>query len=376
MIKNRTLLIITVLIINIGFNYFLAFTVGDNYFNINTWSRWDSGHYLHIAEKGYFIDDQREQGGIVEGNAAWFPSYSWLIKGIANTLQKTSANDYKIIGSYVPKFFLILCLILIAAITQLNTYNFRAILILSISTFWFGGIFYHANYPISFLMFWILLAIYCYRKQMTLIVITCCFLASLCYSTGFLLGCALALTSTINNKNRTLLSILKDGLKYVLPSFAGVIFVFYFQFLQTNHYNAFFMVQSNYGNGGIRFFIAEWIQLSAQITKRIQTHHYKLIYYIQSAVVALLYCSYSYYAFKNKLFKNTDTTLFYVIVSVFLIFPWTIGGNLSMYRVESLILPSVFLVQNLNWKYLLSLLLILITIATMMTPLFFQNRLM
>ncbi|HEY1416701.1 MAG TPA: hypothetical protein VGF41_02315, partial [Myxococcaceae bacterium] len=48
-----------------------------------TWRRWDSGHYLDIAARGWELFSCAWLGGRPQdacGNSAWFPLYPWLLR--------------------------------------------------------------------------------------------------------------------------------------------------------------------------------------------------------------------------------------------------------------------------------------------------------
>ena len=53
------------------------------------------------------------------------------------------------------------------------------------------------------------------------------------------------------------------------------------------------------------------------------------------------------------------------------LFPWIVGGDVSMYRSESLLLPFVFLLKDLKTPWMISLLAVLLSVGCMMSYLFF-----
>lgn len=372
---NRVVLIVIVLAVNVVFNIICATRADQSYFDSSTWSRWDSFHYESIARSGYSIADTLNSDGHLIGNAAWFPAYSWAQSLFINS--SSTQGEYFIVGSILPKLFFIGILILVATLLGFNQVNIRAILVMLLTCFWAGAIFYHANYPISMLVFWILLAIYCFKTELYYGLMVCCFLAAITYSTGFLLGCAIALAFAISEKKWDIKRFVILGLQYVLPSLLGVLLVIYVQKTQTGHWDAFFQVQANYGNGGFNFFLFKWGEQMSNITKSIQRGNHKWIYYIQTVVVVIGYMYFVVKSYKHKWLNTPIDTLVFVIVTTYLIFPWTIGGNLSMYRVESILVPAVFLIDKyihpkIQWGYLV----VLIVISFQINYLFFTNRLM
>src|SRR3954468_9910273 len=52
-------------------------------FSSPTWSRWDSGLYVDIAEHGYTLFRCAPPNGADWcGNAGWFPAYPWLLRAL------------------------------------------------------------------------------------------------------------------------------------------------------------------------------------------------------------------------------------------------------------------------------------------------------
>ncbi len=47
-----------------------------------TWTRWDSGFYLEIADGGYHLFRCPYRPGAWCGNSGWFPGYSWILAGL------------------------------------------------------------------------------------------------------------------------------------------------------------------------------------------------------------------------------------------------------------------------------------------------------
>ncbi len=109
--------------------------------------------------------------------------------------------------------------------------------------------------------------------------------------------------------------------------------------------------------------------------RKISFNHFTLndIIIIQSILVILGYILISFSFFLKKLYRSELYLFSYLFITLFLIFPWVVGGNLSMYRAESILMPCVFLFKDLKTPWIITLLAIMVSIGGIMSYLFFTS---
>jgi len=350
----------------------IIWLLGFSYFDPNTWVRWDSGIYLFIAEHGYVMMPCEEGHGfplkdaVNCGNAAWFPGYAYLAKGLSFLFPSIASA-----ANFLAKAFYLLTLFLFCRIAKLNEFNKENILNLSIAACCFGFIYYMAAFPISCMLFFILLGFYLFLNQKYLLAAVCCFILAVTYSTGFLFAFVLATTYFLEHRKEiSFLNIFRLGL-FLGAGGLGVLSVFYIFYIQVDDFFAFFKIQENYGNGAHNplFNMIEKFQAFA-IKRGIRN-----LIQVQSLIVIIGYGLISYRFFKLKWHQKPMYLLTYVYLSYYFWLPWTIGGHLSMYRAESLLLPFAFLLNEFKLRHRRNLLLFLIPTGMVLAYLYFNNEL-
>jgi hypothetical protein len=342
-----------------------------SYFDSGNWMRWDSGHYLGISKSGYeFFSCAGKFGYSISavemcGNTGWFPGYPLLIR-VCSLL----FGDSTFIAGIISKLFYFMTLFMVAKIAGMNNFSIRNILLLLISAFSFGFIYYNAIFPISSILFFALVGLYFHLQRKTWISAIFCFLASFFYSTGFLLAIVFAISILFRRNEifkKRLISIFIIGV-FGLLGLASVFLIFQ---LTVNDWSAFIQVQAKYGHG-MRNPISN-IQLFFKNNPIFNSFKEENFIQYQTLMVVIGYILLSFYFFIKRFYKNELYLWTYIYISIYFIFPWTVGGNLSMYRAESLLLPFVFLLLETN-KLSLSLILIcLLTIGIPMSYLFFTS---
>jgi hypothetical protein len=147
--------------------------------------RWDSNNYLSIATQGYYLE--LDGGRVVGGNAAWFPAYSLAIHAI-KPRRLTPAKTGKLISSA----FAFGLLVIVWGLTADADPGRRGLLLL-LTAFFPGFIYYHAVFPISMAACLGLLAVVCCARGWYLAAGALGAIAAASYTTGFLVAAALLL---------------------------------------------------------------------------------------------------------------------------------------------------------------------------------------
>jgi len=341
------------------------------YFNSTNWLRWDSGHYLQIASKGYELFPCAGKFGFplksteICGNTGWFPGYPLLIKLLSYLFK----NDI-IVAGVISKLFYFMSLLMVLKILDISRFLLKSLLFLCIPAFSFGFIFYNAIFPISAVLFFVLSGIYFFIKRKILLAGLFCFLAAFFYPTGFLLSFVFAITILITGNE----SFKQKVVKLLIPvtmGGLGVIAVFAIFQITVNDWTAFLQVQAKYGHSfqsPVKN-IGSFLQ-NASLFNSFSISHF--IHY-QSILIISGYIAISYFFFTKRIYKNELYLLTYIYITLFLIFPWTISGELSRCRAESLLLPFVFLLRETKTRWISVILIFLLGLGIPMSYLFFTG---
>ena len=344
---------------------------GFKYFDSSNWLRWDSVHYLQIADKGYEFFPCAGKFGYSSsatemcGNTGWFPGYPLLIR-----LFSFFGADTTLLAGVLSKVFYLLTIFMVMNIIGIKEFSLKNFLILSIATFCFGFIYYNAIFPISTMLFFVLSGLYFYIKKQIWFTGLFCFLASVSYPTGFLLSIVFAI-SILCKKNECLKQKLTTLLIPIIMGFLGIVAVFVFFQITVNDWTAFMQVQAKYRHdfkspitNMISFFQNASLLAPFSINNFIQ---------YQSFFIIIGYIIISFYFFINRMFKNELYLWAYIYTTLFFIFPWLVAGDLSRYRSESLLLPFVFLLKEVKTKWLAVILICFLGIGMPMSYLFFTS---
>ncbi len=156
--------------------------------------RWDSGLYLDIAVNGttLFPCDWGD-GKLWCGNAGWAPLYSWLIR----IFRYLTGGSIEYCGVWISTFFYMGYLILAAQLVRIENFGIKNWLILLLFAFCPGFIYFHAVFPISQTLFFILLTVYGLKTHnywMSGLGAVACFFS---YSSGIFIIIPLCLTGLV-----------------------------------------------------------------------------------------------------------------------------------------------------------------------------------
>ncbi len=332
---------------------------GFDYFDVETWIRWDSVHYLAIAQDGYTYFDclhidyfnpidmgrwlMQSFGMKVPlpdgcGNAGWFPGYPGMIRALSVTGLSAKAAG-----------------LLIAIAGQLATlyavwlWYLRkhpaptALLALTTAAFFFGHVYYRALFPMSVMTFLLVAHLYLMSRDRWIAAGAVGAVAAFTYPTGFLLAPVSVLWLLVARMDLSMRAKLKAGSWVASLTMLGFVAVLYVQWLQTNVWGAFFAVQSQFGYG----LVPAWRRLGRVIDPLLR-HGFTLegVPNMQNVLVGLMVItlvSLAIWKWKDLTSSQRWVT---IAVAVYWIFPLMLGGRSSLYRIESVLLPSVILLPK------------------------------
>src|SRR5687768_13586343 len=102
----------------------VIYITGNNYFNSYNWLRWDSDHYLKIAEKGYEFFPCAGKFGNPDtskdfcGNTGWFPGYPMLIRFSAMLFK-----DSLLVAGILSKIFYFFILFAVLKVSKISAFS-------------------------------------------------------------------------------------------------------------------------------------------------------------------------------------------------------------------------------------------------------------
>jgi hypothetical protein len=366
--KFKKLFLTTIIFLITQFFLWLTLLFSDfDFFELNTWIRWDSGHYLGIAKTNYeFFPCAGKFGYPLDakelcGNTGWFPGYPMLIKFFSLLY-----NNYEFVAVFLSKSFYFFSIYLVIILSQIEKICFKNIIYLLLPSFFFGFIYYNSVFPISMVIFFSLLSFYFFLKNNIWLVSLCSTIVAFTYPTGFLLSISYAIYLIVSFVIQRDFKLLFQSILVSFFGFLGVLLVFINFQLEVGDWSAFIQVQAKYGHGihnPLSMIFATFKQ-SLNLTLN-NTHN------IQTVLVILFYLLLIVIGFYKKVYQSKLLFLSFIYTTLFFIFPWIVGGDLSRYRAEALLLPSIFLIQHLNLKYLVVILSFFVVLGLIMSHLFF-----
>jgi hypothetical protein len=214
------------------------------------WSRWDSGLYLEIAEKGHTLFLCPDFPGAWCGTSGWAPLYPFIIRLFHGLFPGLSFAEW---GMYLSNGFWWASLYwLYRLIRKSNWSNSLILSAFGLYLFMPGNVYFHAIFPISLLGFCFLgMLVYLQESQFWKAGIFG-FFATLSYSIGFFLIPVLAFWMVENQIRRGgwkfERKLLLPQLPVLVLSALGITTWFVYDYWATGHWNALFLIQSKYGH--------------------------------------------------------------------------------------------------------------------------------
>jgi len=354
-----------------------------------TWTQWDQQHYLDIARSGYrafpcLLESGFNQGDWC-GNAAWFPFFPLLIRGLSLLLHKQDNEVY--IGVIVSNvFFLLLLLYAMPLLSQDIGCKQKGNNILFRSLFFAlfpSSIFFHSNYPLSLALCAGALSLHFIFNNKPLISIPLSFISCVTYPPMLVLTApigiyGLCMLSPLKIKKAKPLHLLSWSLCVATPCLSYYIAQIYID-LNTGISHSFKLVGEKYGHGlhnPINAFKSVLIRAS-KLNEFSSLQTVFLVLVVVSITVCYLISNHKRPYSHSYLIRPKELAMCSFMCS-FLILPMVVGGAVSTYRTESLsslaiVIMSDKYISNNTLRFL-----ILTTAATLSTAslsLFLEGRL-
>jgi Gpi18-like mannosyltransferase len=299
-----------------------------------TWVRWDSNHYLGIAQQGYFIEPCGPGSGLPStawcGHTAWFPAYSWLIRAAWKAGADPAAAGAVISLACHAGLLLALWNLFLREAPEA-----RRAAGLALAAWFPGSIYYQAVFPVSLFLSAALIFLWALANEKRLLAALAGMTASASYSTGFLLAPIAVVWGWAQRR--------RPSLAFLLPA-AGVAAGFSIAiaaiWLQTGRWNAFALAQTPYAYS-FNPIDALFARLKPLVNARYRTPA-RFATASQTVLVVVLLTSSLAAAWRARPLTPLQS-LCAVYCAAYFLLPLTLGGPIALHRAESLLLPLVLL---------------------------------
>ncbi len=336
----------------------VAWTCSYDPFAPSSWVRRDSGYYLSIAVGGYQPLAHCPPGSPYPptawcGNSGWFPGYPWLLAQLPRTIPVEMAA---VLLSAVAQLG---CLVLVWRLLN----DDRQWPALGVAAFFLGNVYMAAVFPISlFLLAALACLSWCWSGKFQLAAAAGAFAAT-CYPTGLLLAPVVFSWALLRRRWRALL--VPAG---VVAGYAAVLWQLH---RQAGAWDAFLRVQHRYEHSwdaldtlGARF--------KPLVNARFRNRNPgSVVTALQTLLSAVLISVLGYDGCRSLSSERTSLVLLYL--AAFWLAPLTVGGNVSLYRSEALLLPAVLLLPSFPRWLQFGLLVVAVLLSIPMAALFFRD---
>jgi hypothetical protein len=304
-----------------------AWACGYDPLSPSTWARWDSSYYLDIAAAGYqplrhCWPETHYPAAAWCGNAGWFPGFPWALSALHHA------------GVPLP-----LAAVLVPLAAQLGCiwllwdWLGGSLAALLFAAFFPGNVYLAAAFPVSLFLFGALLLLRGCANERPLLAAAGGALAAVTYPTGVLLA-PVALAWGAWRRKRAAVWAAAG----VLGGFVCVLAALQ---MQAGAWDAYFRIQAHYGYKAGFFADALFARLKPLVNPR-----YRDAKGFVTGLQTLLCAALVVLVALRALRAGTRERLVALYVAAFWLAPLTLGGPLSLYRAEALLLPGAALLPD------------------------------
>lgn len=333
-------------------------------FIYDTWIKWDSGHYLTISERGYefmscaFLEGYNPAHWC--GNSGWFPGYPYLV----SALHDLTGQPNILLLILVSHAFTLIDLVLLWNLFLDRKHP----LVLVLCAFAPGTYYFLVGFPMSMTVCFLLLTLWAFGRGRYVAAMLSGTVAAFTYPSGIWLSGVMATSWAIGRWRR------QPTRAAVWLAIVGPVMGFGLVLLlhqaTVGHWNAFLLTQEKYGHALSNPFGILWQRsLYIWVWKPgwqidLQSLLAAALAITASLVVAL--------AVRRRNDRPGDVTLA-MHGLVYWLMPLVMGGGVSPYRAESLIVPAATVLGRARWFVVVPLLLWAIAIWLVMATQFVQG---
>lgn len=307
---------------------------------VDAWLRWDSGHYLSIADNGYILHPcGPEYGGPSNwcGNAGWMPGYPRLMGLLARAgLEVAHA------GVLLSALFTVGMLVLLW--TGFLGQRARNLPVLGLAALFPGQVYQHAVFPISMCLFFSLLCLFFQERRRPVLAGLAGGVAAFSYTTSFLLApvvLAAELLAPGSPQGSPWPRLWRGvGIAFVVTlGFVAALALFQ---VQTGAWNALFLSQAKYGHG-INNPLGTLDAVVGPLLRGESRHWKNAFPRVQTLIVALLVIVLVAHTLSRWRSAGLRERWLVFYGLAFWVFPLSMGRGVSLYRAESLLVPIALL---------------------------------
>jgi len=307
----------------------VALACGYNPLLPSTWARWDSAYYLDIAVAGYqpvrhCWPETHYPATAWCGNAGWFPGFPWALAALQH-----AGIPLPLAGFLVPLAAQVACIWLLWG------WLGGSLAALLFAAFFPGNVYLAAAFPVSLFLFGALLLLRGCASDRPAIAALGGAVAAVSHPTGVLLA-GVALVFGLWQRRRV-------ALWGAAGAAAGFLCVLAVLQVQAGGWDAYFRVQAHYGYKAGFFADALLARLKPLVNPRYRDLK-RLVTALQTLLCALVVVVVAALRLRRRAAVHEASLFLYV--GLFWIAPLALGGALSLYRAEALLLPSAALVAD------------------------------
>ncbi len=330
-----------------------------------TWARWDSGNYVTIADHGYSfrpcVDVPNRSPDDWCGTVAWFPGYSYATRVVGwFGLEVYPAGRIVAWAAFLAAVFILWFGFLRPMPTKTGVAG------MALAVVFPGSIYYAALFPISGVVAAALLMLVFIDRRHWALAGMCAAFAAVYYNSGWLLGAAaiVPLTASALGDIRTRI---RAAAWIAAPPVLGYVLVMANIKRAVGRWDAHFLMQQSYDVGPTlptTTFVRRVEYISGAAPNVIG---------VQTIVVAVIVLAGWAMAWVNRSSLSLAERAIAVLLLPYWIGPLALGGDLSVHRAESLLVPVVILLARGGHKVLVPLVVVCVPIAFLMARLYFQD---
>ncbi len=343
----------------------VAWRLGEPVLRDETRIKWDSGHYLSIADRGYELFSCREVAGQDPtqwcGNAGWFPGYPYLVRALHRLTSRHPPRLAVLVSE-------VLTLVDLALIWNLWLSG-RGVLVLLLCAFAPGTYYFIVAFPMSMTVCCTLVALWAAREEHPWLGLTAGAGAGFTYPAGLWLAMVVAGALAVRRMRRPVPAMAWIPAFGPVLGFAAVLAL---QAAVIGRWDAFFMIQAKYGHALHNPAAVWWerMQLIWQSVLEWQTGAQSALATCVAVTVAVGA------ALRSRQGRGRPGDgLLAAYGLVYWLIPLILGGTLSPYRAESLLAPSVAAMPRSRWPVTLALLAVFLGVWIVMAARFIQGSL-